>query len=55
MNNKKVVNDNFKSVEFFRNIKDQIAKELYGKSFEEQKKILQKMLKGEIKLNNPLH
>ncbi len=40
----------FNTVDFFRNVKIQIANELHGKSFEEQKAILRKMKSGEIKL-----
>jgi len=43
----------FHSVAFFRNVKEQIAKELDGKSFEQQKEILKKLLSGEIKLSAP--
>ena len=42
----------FDSVEFFRKVKEQIAKELLGKSFKEQKEILRKILSGEIKLKS---
>ena len=41
----------FDSVLYFRKIKEQIAKELEGKSFQEQKDYIQKVLSGEIKLN----
>jgi len=41
----------FDSVLYFRKIKEQIAKELMGKSFQEQKDYIQKVLSGEIKLN----
>ena len=44
----------FDSVSFFRNIKEQIAKELIGKSFEEQKVFINKVLSGEIKLSVPV-
>ena len=40
----------FHTVAFFRKIKEQIALELVGKSFEEQKELLRKFLDGEIKL-----
>lgn len=40
----------FDSVEYFRKVKERIAKELRGKSFEEQKQIIQRMLDGEIKV-----
>ncbi|MCX6234525.1 MAG: hypothetical protein NT175_07350 [Bacteroidetes bacterium] len=41
----------FDSVVYFRKIKEQIAKELADKSFQEQKEYIQKVLSGEIKLN----
>ena len=41
----------FDSVLYFRKIKEQIARELAGKSFQEQKEYIQKVLSGEIKLN----
>ena len=41
----------FDSVMYFRKIKEQIAKELAGKSFLEQKDYINKVLSGEIKLN----
>jgi len=41
----------FDSVLYFRKIKEQIAKELVGKSFQEQKEFIQKVLSGEIKLD----
>ena len=44
---------NFDTVAFFRKVKEQIAKELEGKSFEQQKEILKKILSGEIKLTTP--
>ena len=40
----------FHAVIFFRKIKEQISKELEGKSFEQQKELLKKYLSGEIKL-----
>ena len=40
----------FDSVLYFRKIKEQIAKELEGKSFQEQKDYIQRILSGEIKL-----
>ncbi len=40
----------FDSVEFFRKVKEQIAKELSGKSFPEQKEFIHRVLNGEIKL-----
>lgn len=39
----------FDSVAFFRDVKEQMAKYLEGKSFEEQKDILKKMKSGELK------
>jgi hypothetical protein len=41
----------FDSVLYFRKIKEQIGKQLEGKSFKEQKEFIQKVLSGEIKLN----
>ena len=40
----------FHSVAFFRQVKEQIAKELEGKTFEQQKGLVQKFLSGELKL-----
>ncbi len=40
----------FDTVAFFRNIKEQMANELQGKSFDEQKAVLKKIQSGEIKL-----
>ncbi len=45
------VQKKFDSVSYFRKIKEQIAKELIGKSFQEQKEFIRKVLSGEIKLN----
>ena len=42
---------NFDAVVFFRKIKEQIAKELADKSFQEQKEFIRKILSGEISLN----
>jgi len=47
----KIKEKTFDSVEYFRRIKEQVAKELIGKSFQEQKDYIQKVLSGEIKLN----
>lgn len=44
----KKIKKDFDSVEFFRDVKDQMAKYLYGKSFKEQKEILRKMQSGEL-------
>jgi len=33
-------------------VKEQIAKELEGKTFDQQKKLLQQLLSGEVKLKN---
>jgi hypothetical protein len=41
----------FDSVLYFGKIKEQIAKELIDKTFQEQKEFIQKVLSGEIKLN----
>lgn len=41
----------FDSVSYFKKIKEQIAKEFAGKSFQEQKEFIRKVLSGEIKLN----
>lgn len=43
----------FDSVAFFRNVKEQMAESLYGKSFSEQKEILRKMQSGEFKFFDP--
>ena len=48
MKTKKTKKD-FDSVAFFRDVKEQMAKYLEGKSFEEQKEILKKMKSGELK------
>ena len=42
---------NFDAVVFFRKIKEQIAKELANKSFQDQKEFIRKVLSGEIKLD----
>jgi poly-gamma-glutamate capsule biosynthesis protein CapA/YwtB (metallophosphatase superfamily) len=47
------IKKDFDTVAFFRNVKEQIANELYGKSFEEQKALLKKFQSGEIKLKTP--
>ena len=52
MKTKKIKKD-FDSVAFFRNIKEQMAKYLEGRTFSEQKEILKKMQSGEIKFFNP--
>lgn len=44
------IKKDFDSVAFFRNIKEQIANELQGKPFDEQKTVLKKIQAGEIKL-----
>lgn len=41
----------FDSVLYFRKIKEQIGKQLEGKSFKEQQEFIRKVLSGEIKLN----
>ncbi|MBI5214261.1 MAG: hypothetical protein HY960_00750 [Ignavibacteriae bacterium] len=40
----------FDTVAFFRSVKEKIAKELEGKSFEQQKEVMRKFLSGEQKL-----
>lgn len=40
----------FDSVSFFRNVKEQIAKEFEGKTFEQKKELLNKYLSGELTL-----
>ena len=50
MKTKETTEKDFHAVAFFRNVKEQIAKELDGKTFEQQKKLLQQLLSGEIKL-----
>jgi hypothetical protein len=47
------IEKDFDSVAFFRNIKEQMAKELAGKTFEQQKEILKKFLSGQIPLITP--
>lgn len=42
----------FDSVSFFRKVKEQIGKQLEGKSFKEQNAILEKYLSGKLKLDN---
>lgn len=44
----------FDSVAFFRKVKEQIAKELEGKTFEQKKELLKKYLSGEKKLKRPV-
>lgn len=50
MNTETEITKDFDSVDFFRNVKEQIANELQGKSFDEQKAVLKKIQSGEIKL-----
>jgi len=45
----KKIKKDFDSVAFFRDVKEQMAKYLQGKSFEDQKEILKKMQSGELK------
>lgn len=54
MNNIKEKEKEFDAVFFFRKVKKQIAKEFEGKSFEQKKALIKKLLSGEIKLK-PLH
>ena len=53
MRTKNKIKKEFDSVAFFRNVKEQIATELEGKSFEQQKKLIKKYLSGELKLITP--
>ncbi|MFZ1321124.1 MAG: hypothetical protein WAT71_06165 [Ignavibacteria bacterium] len=46
----KIEKKEFDSVAYFRNVKEQMAKYLEGKSFSEQKEILRKIQSGEIKI-----
>lgn len=48
MKDKKIKKD-FDSVEFFQDVKEQMAKYLYGKSFKEQKEILRKLQSDEFR------
>lgn len=50
MKTKEIKKADFHTVDFFRNIKEEIAKELNGKTFEQQKELLQKYLNGDLKL-----
>ena len=50
MKTKETTIKDFHAVTFFRNVKEQIAKELEGKTYEQQKKLLQQLLSGEVKL-----
>jgi len=50
MKTKETTEKDFHAVTFFRGVKEQIAKELDGKTFEQQKKLLQQFISGEIKL-----
>lgn len=43
----------FHAVTFFRKVKELISMQLAGKTFEEQKKILEQIQSGEIKLDIP--
>jgi len=45
----KEIKKDFDSVEFFRKIKEQIAKEFEGKTFEQKKEIINKMKKDKKK------
>jgi hypothetical protein len=53
MKTKEQAHKDFDAVAFFRNVKEQIAKELEGKTFEQQKAILSKLLSGDVKLKTP--
>lgn len=45
---KEIEKSDFKSVEFFRSVKEKIAKKLAGLTFTEKKKYIDKVLSGEI-------
>jgi hypothetical protein len=47
---KQKVSKDFHSVIFFRKVKEQIARELEGKSFDQQREVIRKFLSGESKL-----
>ncbi|MBS4028788.1 MAG: hypothetical protein KGZ58_09130 [Ignavibacteriales bacterium] len=49
MKNNEQTKKEFDTVAFFRKVKEQIAKELEGKSFEQQKALIKKFLAGELK------
>jgi len=51
MKTETAIQKKFDSVMYFRKIKEQIGKELLGKSFIEQKDFIQQVLSGKIKLN----
>jgi poly-gamma-glutamate capsule biosynthesis protein CapA/YwtB (metallophosphatase superfamily) len=53
MENKTQIKKEFDTVSFFHNIKEQIANELQGKSFDEQKALLKKIQSGDITLKTP--
>lgn len=50
MKTKETTIKDFHTVTFFRKVKELIAKELSGKTFEEQKKILEQIRTGKIKI-----
>jgi hypothetical protein len=50
MKTKEHVIKDFHAVPFFRKIKEQIAEELEGKTFEQKKELLRKYRSGELKL-----
>ena len=50
MKTKQKESKDFHSVSFFRKVKEQIAKELEGKSFDQQQEVIRKLLSGERKL-----
>lgn len=54
MKNEEQTIKSFDSVAFFRKVKEQIAKEFEGKTFEQKKEILKKYLSGEKKLTQPV-
>ncbi len=50
MKTEEKIKKEFDSVGFFRTVKEQIARELEGKTFEQQKEIIKKLQSGEKKI-----
>jgi len=50
-NKKEIEKSNFKSVIFFRSVKEKIAKKLERMTFTEKKEYIRKVLSGEMKVS----
>ncbi len=49
-NKKEIKKSDFKSVKFFRSVKEKIAEKLEGMTFTEKKEYIRKVLSGEMKV-----